>query len=508
MPPTPLIGRVGLLARQAGLGKPPWKWRMPPIETDDALVAFAQTIPGKLVLFLAFAVLLNLMGSYSLRLALTVSLIASVAGVAGRHRFLIAAVGGAGMLLIHMDWFSPGLEAMVLAQQGLQSMFEARWVRAGSLLAAAPLALAVLWLARQWRDHPVGRRPILAVHLACFAMIAAACANLLHGLPEVALWSLTAVLAAFIWFLCYALLDQQRRQPQPTIRHFAAFHPFFAPWVIEPVGRGAASWRSVEAGSAEELAATQLSGLKLLCWAFVLTVVLWLMRHVFYGLAGIAPLSQTFVHFLDTGKGPGPAGLWGILLNFPERLLVLAIWGHKAVALARLAGFRLLRNTYRPLSSRSIAEFWNRYDYYFKEALVHIYFYPAFLRCFKRHPRLRLAFATFMAAGVGNYLSHQIFRRLPDLASQGMWQSLLQSQTYAFYCLLLAGGIVLSQLMPRRADPHAPWWRRQMLPSVGVLTFFCLLSFLDGPFPHAPLGWHLEFLLNVLGMDQWLRTIG
>ena len=122
-----------------------------------------------------------------------------------------------------------------------------------------------------------------------------------------------------------------------------------------------------------------------------------------------------------------------MLLNFPDILLSAAIWGHVFVALARLAGFRLLRNTWRPLSSRTVAEFWNRYMYYFKETLVHFYFYPTFLTCFKRHPRLRLAFATFMAAGVGNLFLHLIVDRVP-IVRYGLMEALMRMQTYAFYC--------------------------------------------------------------------------
>ena len=35
------------------------------------------------------------------------------------------------------------------------------------------------------------------------------------------------------------------------------------------------------------------------------------------------------------------------------------------IACVRMAGFRALRNTYRPLESRTVAEFWNRYAFYF-----------------------------------------------------------------------------------------------------------------------------------------------
>ena len=100
---------------------------------------------------------------------------------------------------------------------------------------------------------------------------------------------------------------------------------------------------------------------------------------------------------------------WAALISaFFESMLQMAVIGHIIIASARMAGFRLLRNTYRPLSSPNIAAFWNRYYFYFKELLVEFYYYPTFLRCFKQHLRVRLLFATFMAAGFGNAFYHFI----------------------------------------------------------------------------------------------------
>src|SRR6202008_162066 len=94
---------------------------------------------------------------------------------------------------------------------------------------------------------------------------------------------------------------------------------------------------------------------------------------------------------------PIAMGWTALVLDVVFSALALATAGHQAIAVARLAGYRLPRNTWRPLESRSLADFWNRYYYYFKELLVDFFFLPAFLRAFRRHPRLRIFFATFMA---------------------------------------------------------------------------------------------------------------
>jgi hypothetical protein len=271
---------------------------------------------------------------------------------------------------------------------------------------------------------------------------------------------------------------------------------------VVPYGKGAKNWSRVEPKSADDLAVTQLKGLKLIVWALLLDVLLRGLRLAVYTGLDIPPLETAFQSFLETGHAPR-FGLLSVVANFPEQLLILAIAGHVIIATARIAGFRLLRNTCRPLSSRSIAEFWNRFYYYFKEILVDVYFYPTYLRWFKRRPRMRIAFATFMAAGVGNFFYHFV-QENHRIAELGLLEALIRSQTYAFYCLMLVGGIVISQLRGRKFTADAGWVRGHFLPALGVAVFYCFLSFFDGPARHAPLDQHFGFLLQVLGVSQWI----
>ena len=70
---------------------------------------------------------------------------------------------------------------------------------------------------------------------------------------------------------------------------------------------------------------------------------------------------------------------WLVLIaNFFMRLVWFSVWGHTIIACCRMAGYNALRNTYRPLQSASIAEFWNRFYYYFKELLVDNFFLSCF----------------------------------------------------------------------------------------------------------------------------------
>lgn len=480
----------------------PRAWRLLPLETYPAAVAFVQTIPGKLTLFAVFAAFMKLhaiegwVAGRATWLILTV--VAAVVSVAGRYRYYVLLVGAGILLARNPTWLDFDAVETVLRQEYLYGIFHLGTLRAATLIACVPLAILLIYLARCFRNHPLGRAPVLVQHVVYACLLGLATSGVLEDYVQVATWSLLATFSAYFWYLAYALIDQRRREPAPMVLHLATFNPFAWPTLV-PMGKGAANWRSLEATTPEELAVTQLKAVKLLVWALLLSGILSAFRWSVYVELGIPELKVAFDHFLQGKYAPTPFSLVSVLASLPERLLLIAIMGHIIIATARLAGFRLLRNTYRPLSSRTIAEFWNRYVYYFKEILVHVYFYPTFLRCFKRHPRLRIAFATLMAAGIGNFLFHFLMQT-PSIAKYGFVEAVVRMQTYAFYCLLLSAGIIVSQLRARRPAPDAGWLRYQFFPSLGVAAFFCFLSFFDGPQRHVSLAQHFEFLALSFGI--------
>lgn len=497
--PFPSADGVALALRRSGFGANPLQWRLPPIETYPTLIAFNQTLAGKLVLFAIFAALIKpLAGSLWLPLTIAVAVVA----LAGRYRRQAAFVSTAALLIVNPDWYEFRAVYAVAAREELLDTLHPVHVRTATLTLGLALAAAAIFLARRFANHLLGRRPVLAQHILFCGLLAMASSSVVQGVSLVLLWGLLAALAAYFWFIAYALVDQRQRDPAPGFFHLATFHPFFVFGSTPiPMGKGAANWLRVEARSPDELSVTQLKGLKLLIWAYVLKGVLWAYRGVVYDDLGIPTLSFAFGTFVSLGEAPpGALGLLSMLANFPEQLLNLAVMGHVTIATARLAGFRLLRNTWRPLSSRSIAEFWNRYFYYFKEILVNIYFYPTYVRWFKGHPRIRIAFATCVAAGVGNFFFHFILNN-HLIPQNGLLGALAQMQTYAFYCTVLVGGIVISQLRAYKPDENAGWLRRQFLPSLGVAVFYCFLSFFDSPDRrNAPLAQHFEFLFQILGV--------
>ncbi len=130
--------------------------------------------------------------------------------------------------------------------------------------------------------------------------------------------------------------------------------------------------------------------------------------------------------------------------------------------------------------------------------LVEFFFYPTYLRYFKRHRRLRLMVASLAAATLGNMMYH-FMRDIEYVVQLGLWKALVGFRVYAFYTLVLGLGIVVSQISDRRKSPHTPGWIRDRLwPSLGVGLFFCLLQVFDSTARTTPIRDHFLFLANLL----------
>ncbi|NNE05808.1 MAG: hypothetical protein HKN15_08820, partial [Xanthomonadales bacterium] len=138
-----------------------------------------------------------------------------------------------------------------------------------------------------------------------------------------------------------------------------------------------------------------------------------------------------------------------------------------------------------------------RYYYYFKELLVEFFFYPAFMRYFKRSPKLRMVLATMAAAGFGNVLYH-FLRDSSYIVRMGLWEALLAFKVYLVYGALLGLAIGVSQLrnQGRRTDRNS--LRTRILAPVSVLAFYCVLSIFDDPDRSLPAIEYFRFTLHLL----------
>jgi D-alanyl-lipoteichoic acid acyltransferase DltB (MBOAT superfamily) len=276
-----------------------------------------------------------------------------------------------------------------------------------------------------------------------------------------------------------------------------------------PFPKGAAYLRKIEAKNAEELAISQLKGIKLLYWAFILSIVLGIFKMVvygrpFYNLALPVHLAIPSVNDALAHTRSGEPYHWYInwavvLVDFTKAMLTLSIWGHIIIATVRMAGFKALRNTWSPLQSKTIAEFWNRYYYYFKELLVEFFFYPTFLKYFKTRPRLRMFMATMAAAGLGNMLYH-FLRDIHIIMELGIWGALQAFQVYIFYGLLLGTAIGLSQLRNQQRKPSKHWFRTWITAPVTILGFYGISHIFGLPYPGYGLDVYFQFLMHMINI--------
>ncbi|MGD0902863.1 MAG: hypothetical protein ABR924_07965, partial [Terracidiphilus sp.] len=126
---------------------------------------------------------------------------------------------------------------------------------------------------------------------------------------------------------------------------------------------------------------------------------------------------------------------------------------------------------------------------------VDLFFYPAFLRYWKGHKRLRMVFATFAAVFFGNAFYH-FTRDWQIIRDDGLWRSVVNFQVYLFYCLVLATGLSISQL--RKRGPRPPGLiRGVVIPALGVGLFYCLLDVFGSEERIYPLSEHFRFLASL-----------
>jgi hypothetical protein len=187
------------------------------------------------------------------------------------------------------------------------------------------------------------------------------------------------------------------------------------------------------------------------------------------------------------GLSPGPWLVWKVLLQ--EFLWFYSVWSgvaHLKVGLWRLFGYDIEPYYQMPFLSTNLVDFWRRYSYYYRAFLVQAFYYPVFLRWFKRRPMLRIFTATFAAACLGNFVYHLLFQLMTDGASSDVLLSQLRTMPYY---VVLGGAISLTQvwLMKRGRRARRPWTldRRlglDVLAVCGTIGFFILIR----PLHHVP----------------------
>lgn len=464
------------------------------IDEQPRLVDMAQTNWGRGFLTFLFSSLLVIV-----KVDPWVALLAMGAATCAylpKYRALVLTGTTLGALALSPFWFSiQPLAANMLREKVVSIKPEV--VRFASLVCVFLAAGALLEFARARKNSYLARRPIISLLMIIAALTTLANSHVLVGISQVCLWGFLTSFIAYLWFIAYALVDQRSRDRSSTLFQFGTFHPFWG-GTSTPFGKGAAYLRKTTAKTRAELAVTQIKGLKLLVWAFALKEVSARLTGLVESI-GITPLIDLQAQHANSVQFAILDGWSALIWDTTSSVLSLAVYGHIVIAIARFAGFRLPRNMYRPLEARTLADYWNRYYFYFKELLVEFFFIPTFLKHFRNTPKLRIFFATFMSAGVGNFIYHFV-RDLPSTINLGFLEAILSFQNYVFYCLVLSIGIGFSQLrtMGRKLNSSLP---HRIFAFVCVWGFVVSIHIFGVDSRQFSLAQRLSFMASLLGFN-------
>lgn len=484
-----------------GSGAPsPLSWRQAwlTIDQNPAAQAFVATPLGKLAVHLVVVLAMGL--SFQISNAALALMTVTMLAVAFLPAYRLPIIVGSSLFYLFMRPFRiDGWAELTKAKAAaLPAGLPGLSLQITAVAAFVVFAAAFLYWQKHNRETTVAKRPVLALLAVWSALLLGAWAMPSNGLASAFLWTLVGVFISSFWFLAYAAADQKTKDPTPTLAR-AGFMRAFWGGSATPIGKSFGYLNKFDAANQQELAITRLKGMKLAVWALVLTGLLQAVNATVNDGLDIPSLHNAILAHAG-GDSFGHGVNWAsLVVNYFTDLMIIAIWGHFIVSVVRMVGYRIPRNTRNPLASRTLAEFWNRYFFYFKELLVDFFFYPAFVRYFKKNTKMRVAFATFCAAGLGNFLYH-FARETYQFAQLPVWEALMIFQSAVFYSLALAAGLIISQWRGAQPKPEDGFFMYEVWPRLNVFAFFCFLKIFDDITGEGSLAERGAFALSLFGL--------
>lgn len=475
-----------------------WRKKWLGMDKNESVLRWAQTLWGQVVLHSGFIGLLMLMPVVREKHFILIAFTLLLCAVFPAWRMIALTGVGAVFFLLRP-----------LKQEQHYTFFGELWNSFGMMLPADALFIGfglifvvfAFLLIRNQTSRKIG--PI-AKHPVWFMLLLAAALSAMtvlvpqsHPLFSMS-WISLAYLSGSFFFVGYILLDARSKTALPSYQQIGFLRPVWAYGSV-PL-KGPSFFRKFEAKTNTELATTRLKALKLLVWAAILSCVSeFLFNLTLFGHLDI-PHLEAAIPAIAAGAEVPLGSRWLILsVSFLSELVAFAASIHVFVSVIRMAGFGIPRGMAKPLSSRTMSEFWSRYLFYFKELLADFFFYPTFQRFFKNHPRLRLAFATFMAAFVGNIV-FDLISDSPGFAINGFMETIQNFYSYTIYAGALTVGLIWSQLAQRRTTAKDGWLRHNVVPRVQVILFFALIQVFDNNDGLVPVGDRISFLISLFGV--------
>ncbi|MDF1795704.1 MAG: hypothetical protein P1U63_04110 [Coxiellaceae bacterium] len=320
----------------------------------------------------------------------------------------------------------------------------------------------------------------------------------INNYDKIYLWAFIMVMTKYFWFIGYALMDKRPITKKGLVKQFGIFQPFWGSTNV-PFPKGAAYLDKIEAKNSHDLAVTQLNGVTLLLWACVLYVFFLSLAWIY--LRFHLPSLSYVLNTIANGNHVSTQTAWiAVATNFTFSMLSLPIKGHIIVATIRMAGFNAMRNTNNPLQAVSIADFWNRYYFYYKELLVEFFYFPTYFRCFKKHPRIRAFIATLAAACFGNALYH--FMKYVEYPMKlGLFKAFEHFYVFIVYGLILATAIGISQLRQANIKTPKHWLKRRFVAPLFTVSFYCLISIFAQTYETSHIWINFTLLFNLFGIN-------
>ena len=414
-----------------------------------------------------------------------------------RAQILFAGTWIAAVLGAWFGWVDLSRHIELVTQAEFPAITSGSSLAVSAVLACGVFCAGLIVYAARHPQSIVVKRPLVSLLGLLTAMIVVEGLDVTRGLPHLVIWSLIFAFTPYLWFMPYAMAEARSGKLKAPLGQMGFLRSFWSPTYL-PFGKGGNYLNKHLGKTPDEIAIAQIKGVKLLLWAACLHGIRLLLD---FSLSPFVPEINTAIDaFLSGHPYPVVTGWQVIILSTIEYSLMIAMWAHLFIGIARMAGYRLPRGSWRPLESRTLMDYFNRFHFYFKEMLVDYFFLPTFFKVFKKHPRLRMFFATFMAAGVGNALWH-FLRDIDVIYTAGLLGALEGFTSYLFYCVILATGVGLSQVRADRGVRPPTGFAGRMLAFLFVWSFVALLRVFSDESRNHTLMDRLSFMGSLFGVS-------
>lgn len=203
-----------------------------------------------------------------------------------------------------------------------------------------------------------------------------------------------AVTRAF-WGMCYQLSETDLLRKIPFAVHLGTLNsPWQSGWASNVIVRGYSDYSNSAVYDRQKRQRVRLSGLKLVLCAALLQFLADQFFNFFFNTAFRSPFSErTGLDFSTAGflsqSLPLPYAWLFVFCSMIHFLLSLTAFTHAAVSIAKMCGFDVWRNVYRPFEATSFLNFLSRIYFYYIAVLQRFFFYPTW-RMLRALPNRRL----------------------------------------------------------------------------------------------------------------------